>query len=193
MFSAPPGVRHLWPQQPVLWLSVFGLLFVLAFMANDGLLALLSSSFQSIPDRIALVFLPAFIRVAAVLVAGLAGLIGISLGSFVISFFYIGDDLGYSALIALTSASGVFIAYWLMLKALQSEQIPFTLINLIVLAVLYSALNALIHGMIWGLIDFEEVIHLQDLAFMMLGDLVGVVLGFYITRLLIRAYQRFQA
>ena len=156
-------------------------------------LAMLSSSFQSIPDRIALIFLPAFIRVAAVLVAGLAGLIGISLGSFVISYFYVGDDLGYSFLISVTSASGIFIAYWLMLKVLASEKIPFTLVNLVVLTVLYSALNAIIHGMIWGLIDFEEVIRLQDIAYMMVGDLVGVVLGFYITRLLIRGYQRLKA
>ncbi len=193
MISTHPGLKHLWPQQPLLWLFVFGLLFVLVFLANDGLLAMLSSSFQSIPDRIALIFLPAFIRVAAVLVAGLAGLIGISLGSFVISYFYVGDDLGYSFLISVTSASGIFMAYWLMLKVLSSEKIPFTLVNLVVLTVLYSALNAIIHGMIWGLIDFEEVIRLQDIAYMMLGDLVGVVLGFYITRLLIRSYQRVKA
>ncbi len=57
---------------------------------------------------------------------------------------------------------------------------------LMVLAVLYSAFNAIIHGLAWELLGFDQQATMADLALMMVGDLAGVVLAFALLSLFLR-------
>jgi hypothetical protein len=46
------------------------------------------------------------------------------------------------------------------------------------------------HGLVWDLIDMGEGLSTTDLAFMMIGDLIGVVLMYFIVRFAIRLIRR---
>ena len=67
-----------------------------------------------------------------------------------------------------------------------TKPLPFTLPMLMVLSVLYCAFNAVIHGLTWELLDVTDYVSTTDLALMMVGDLLGVLLMFGVVRLLLR-------
>lgn len=145
---------------------------------------------QVIPDRISLVYIPAFVRVVSILVAGLAGLLGIFLGTMAVSLLILGDPLSLASANALASAAGIGVSYWLLLKALGQPSLPLNLPVLVLLTVLYSTFNAMTHGLVWDVIGMSDGLTLTDLSLMMLGDLTGVVLMYFVVRLVIRFFRR---
>ena len=67
-----------WPSRGSLWALAFAVLYVLVFQLNR----LFDPIFSVIEERISMVFLPAFVRIAAILVAGAAGALGLFLGGY---------------------------------------------------------------------------------------------------------------
>ena len=171
------------PEHPLRWALGFAALFVLLWQINT----LVAPAFEVVPDRVALVFLPAFARVVAVVVAGGAGVFGILLGSLFVGLVVVGDPMTLALSNALSSALAPVLAYWLLRRLGAS---PFsrgdglTWSSFLVLSVLCSLFNALIHGAVWsGQQAMSQ--SLVNLVSMTIGDLVGVVLGLSIVKLLI--------
>lgn len=168
------------------WTICFALLYFLAYW----LTAFITELAQIIPDRISLIYLPAFVRVVSVLVAGLAGLLGIFIGTFAVSTIILSDPAHFALANASASAAGIGLSYWLMLKAMGHRSLPLNLPVLVILTVLYSTFNAMTHGLFWDLLGMDDDLSTTDLTLMMVGDLAGVILMYFILRLGVRYLRR---
>lgn len=174
------------PTQPLRWTIVFALLYVGFYYLN----LLIAPIFDVIPGRVSLLFLPAFIRVAAILVAGIAGLAGVAIGSLFVSVAVYQEPLFTSIWIAIASSIGIALSYLVMRYASNGKELAFSLPVLMVLATLYCAFNALLHGLAWELVGIASTVTIKDLALMMLGDFMGVIVMFYALRLMLRIVKR---
>jgi hypothetical protein len=132
-------------------------------------------------NRISAVFLPAFVRVVAVMVAGGAGALGILIGSLASGLFITHDPIGLALWHAALSTTGVVVAVHLMRWGLRLDVLPMNLPTLLAVAVLSTVTNALMHGLFWSQWD-EHVRAIGEIALMILGDLAGVALGFLLLR-----------
>lgn len=176
-----------WPEHGARWALVFASLYVLLFFIND----LISPWVSLVDDRIALVFLPAFVRVAAVVVAKLAGLVGLFIGSMVITLVH-GDSLAVALGVSFASAGGILIAYLILLQAMAMKTIPVSLPVLLLLTVLYAPLNAVVHALAWDGFGLAADITALEIAGMMLGDVIGVLSMFFLLRLSARWIKGFK-
>lgn len=174
------------PTHPLRWMTVFALLYVGFYYLN----LLIAPIFDVVPNRVSLLFLPAFIRVASILVAGIAGLAGVAIGSLFVSVVVYQEPLFTSLWIAIASSIGIVLSYLVMRYASNGKELSFSLPVLMVLATLYCAFNALLHGLAWELVGIASAITIKDLALMMLGDFMGVIVMFYALRLLLRIVKR---
>ena len=165
------------------WALGFAALFVFLWQIST----LVAPVFEVVHDRVSLVFLPAFARVVAVVVAGGAGVFGILLGSLFVGLVVVGDPMTLALSNALSSALAPVLAYWLLRRLGASPFIRgdgLTWSSFLVLSVFCSLFNALIHGAVWsGQQAMSQ--SLINLVSMTIGDLVGVVLGLSIVKLLI--------
>jgi hypothetical protein len=170
------------PERPLGWALGFALLFVVLWQVN----ILLSPAFEVVPDRVSLIFLPAFARVVAVVVAGGAGVVGIFMGSLFVGLFLVGDPFVMALTNALSSALAPVLAYWLLRRLGTSHFIRgtgLTWSSFMVLTTLCGLMNALVHGAVWsGQQDMSQ--SLINLVSMTIGDLVGVVAGLGVVRLM---------
>lgn len=180
-------LEHWWPTHGIAWVFVFAALFVLLFFLND----LISPWVGVVDGRIALVFLPAFVRVAAVVVAKLAGLLGLFIGSFAVSLFY-GEPLAVSLGISLASICGILAAYLVLMQAMGLKTLPMSLPVLMVLTVLYAPLNAVVHAFAWDGLDLTADIEVVEIAYMVLGDILGVLVMFLGLRIVMRTVTNFK-
>jgi hypothetical protein len=162
------------------------LFFSLAYVAAFALGEVLTPLWEVVPDRVSLVFLPAFIRVVAVLVAGLAGALGVALGSFIVCIAYLGDSPIVALGNAIASAAGIMLAYVLVLAMGRWRDLSFELPVLAKVILIYSVLNAMLHAVFWNAMGAGYSINLIELGLMVFGDLAGVVFLFYVSRLLLR-------
>ena len=171
------------PERPLGWALGFAALFVLLWQINT----LVSPLFEVVPDRVSLVFLPAFARVLAVVVAGGAGVFGIFLGSLFVGLAVVGDPMTMALSNALSSALAPVLAYWLLRRLGTSDYVRgdgLTWSSFMALTLLCGFMNALVHGAVWsGQQAMSQ--SLGNLVSMTIGDLVGVVLGLSIVKLLI--------
>lgn len=183
MGSKPKSPLEDWlPHHPLRWAGGFAVLYVGLFLVQQ----LLTASLVVVSGRIDLVFLPAFARIASVLVAGLAGVAGIAVGSFFMNLFFNEQPVGFAIWLSIASAAGILLSYGVVRIALNTKAPEFTLPMLVVLTVLYGAFNAMIHGLTWELLGVDQPITTNDLALMMIGDLAGVMLMFAAIRVLSR-------
>jgi hypothetical protein len=171
------------PDRPLSWALGFAVLFVLLWQINT----LVSPLFDVVPDRVSLVFLPAFARVVAVVVAGGAGVFGILLGSLFVGLVLVGDTLVMALSNALSSALAPVLAYWVLRRLGTFDFVRgdgLTWSSFMALTVLCGLMNALVHGAVWsGQQAMSQ--SLVNLVSMTIGDLVGVVLGLSLVKLMI--------
>ncbi|MBM3378037.1 MAG: hypothetical protein FJY38_07585 [Betaproteobacteria bacterium] len=183
------GARSIWglarPDYPLRWATGFGLLFIALFWMNS----LVAEQLAVVPDRIAAVFLPAFARVVALLVAGAAGAAGIFLGSFLCGVLITGDAWHISMAHAFLSIAGVWTAVCFSQWAFRQKPLELNWASLAAVGVLSSILNAMVHGVFWAS-SFGEVRHIQELAWMVWGDFTGILIGFLVLRVCLRLLRR---
>jgi hypothetical protein len=164
------------------WALGFALLFVVLWQVNS----LVSPVFDVVPDRVSLVFLPAFARVVAVVVAGGAGVFGILLGSLFVGLVLVGDPFHLALMNALSSALAPVLGYWALRQMGTSDFVQgggLTWSSFLMLSVLCSLFNPMVHGAVWSGQDAMSQ-SLVNLVSMTIGDLVGVTLGLLCIRLL---------
>jgi hypothetical protein len=173
-----------WPEKPLRWALFFAAVYILLFLFSD----MLTPLWEVVPDRVSLVYLPAFVRVVAVLIAGLAGALGVSIGSFLVCVLFLGDSASVALGNASASAAGIVVAYAIILAFHRSKQISYDLRTLASMILIYSVVNAALHGLFWNFLGIDSDIHFAELAMMAFGDLAGVVLLFYLSRVLLRTH-----
>lgn len=149
-----------------------GLLFCGCHLLNGWLL-----SYFEISNHISLIYLPGFIRLANVLLFGLVwGSIATAMGGLFLMWW-----LHETWLIGLfnvgISASVAALAVVLMQVLLQRRLSLRKLSDLIQLAGLYALLNAVLHHLIWSILDPVQLIAWPQLFYMVAGDLNGALIG----------------
>jgi len=170
-------------QERLLLLSVCAPLFAGAHLSNGWLFAQMEISMH-----ISWIYLPAFLRVAYVLVLGpVWGCAALFMGSMLL----VGsgnENLLQASTNALASALGPILALWLF-KVLKERPLQLSeKSDLIQLCLLYALLNALVHHAAWSLIQPDQLMAVSQMPVMVIGDLVGALLGALLFTLVMRRF-----
>jgi hypothetical protein len=138
-----------------------------------------------ISPHISYLYLPNFLRLAYVLVLGMVwGTLGTAIGCVLLIFWSPDSTLWVSLANATVSTAGAALAVFLM-RFMQKRPLSLVLLSdLLSLALFYALLNALIHHAMWSVLDPAQLVYPHQLAFMMLGDLNGAVVGSLLLRCL---------
>jgi hypothetical protein len=160
--------------------------FAAAFMLLHWLTMQAGPLFDIIPGSISLIYLPAFLRVVSIMVAGSSGVVGIGLGVFLMSWAYHDRPLLVSLAETTAACLAIVLAHAALRQAMGVARLPITFWNLIAMTGIYCACNAVTHGIFWGLLEMDFSLAPWQLSLMMVGDLLGVVTMFLISRIVIR-------
>lgn len=157
----------------VLMCLLSAVLFFFVFHLNTLLLHALEHT-----QGVNWVFLPAGLRVLLVLVLGLPGAIGILLGTWLLDFNAAGT---LSQGLWLNGVISGGIPYLLMNLLIRLRQLPARLRELdrtqiVLFTLLYAALNALGHQIVWSLFQQPGHVLWIDIWPMFVGDALGVIL-----------------
>lgn len=171
-----------WPSQGLLWALGFAGLYILVFQINR----LFDPIFSVIDEQVSMVFLPAFIRVAAILVAGASGALGLFLGALALGFM---QDLAVLQNLsqAFFTAIAPCLAVLLLRFAMAGRPLAITLSLFLLVALLASMFNAVLHHIFWDFYLLTEPVTLLTFWQMLAGDLAGALLGFGFFALVVRA------
>jgi hypothetical protein len=162
--------------------SLAGILFCASHLLNAWL-------FQAaaISDHISLIYLPAFFRLFSVFVLGLLwGTFGTAIGG-VLLLAWTHDATLWIGLFNICVSAGVAAISVVLLQVLLRRRLSITRLNdLLLLSVLYALMNALMHHVLWTVVDPSQLLYPRQVFEMMLGDLGGAVIGAWLLRLLAR-------
>lgn len=170
-----------------LLIIVFAILFPMTHMASGWLF-----KFAEITPHIGLIYLPAFLRLANVLILGprngtLATLIG---GALLMRIF--NDNSLVGLLNIVCSASGPLVALSIF-KAYTHRNFELTsLKDLGALTVMYAIANALLHHLMWSVLDSSQLAEPIQVLWMILGDIFGALIGAYVMKWAISKYRQRQ-
>lgn len=169
-----------WPEKaPWAWSLGFAVLYVVLYELHRIMEPLVGV----VDARVSFIFLPAFVRVVAVLVAGFAGAFGIFVGALFLGVGN-GDSLWVATAHAAISALSPCLAVLLLQFAIRRSAGLFDLWTLLLVAGFTSLFSALLHGAFWA--EFEPTalsVGAHTVSLMMFGDLLGIFLGFLLLRL----------
>ena len=168
-------------QEKLMLMALCAPLFTAAHLFNGWVFQHLELSLH-----ISWIYLPAFLRVAYVLVLGPGwGFVTIFIGSMLLGGTY-DENLLQSAVNACASAIGPVLALWLF-KLLKERPLRLSRLNdLVQMCLLYAMLNALTHHMAWTYLQPNQLMAVSQLPIMVTGDLVGALLGAWIFTLVMR-------
>ena len=169
-----------WPENaPWAWSLGFAVFYVVLYELHRIMEPLVGV----VDARVSFIFLPAFVRVVAVLVAGFAGAFGIFVGALFLGVGN-GDILWVATAHAAISALSPCLAVLLLQFAIRRSAGLFDLWTLLLVAGFTSLFSALLHGAFWA--EFEPTalsVGAHTVSLMMFGDLLGIFLGFLLLRL----------
>jgi hypothetical protein len=170
-----------------LLIIVFSILYPIAHLANGWIF-----EFAEVSAHISLIYLPAFVRLANVLVLGprngtLATLIG---GLLLLPTS--NDQLSVSLLNIASSATGPLIALYIFKKYTQRHFELTSLKDLSALTVVYAVVNAAVHHLVWSVLDTSKLAEPVQVLWMVLGDISGALVGAYFMKWSILKYRYHQ-
>jgi len=141
----------------------------------------------AISDHISLIYLPAFCRLFNVLVLGLFwGTLGTAIGG-ILLLAWSHDATLWISLFNMCVSAGVAAISVLLLQMLLRRRLSITrLRDLLKLSVIYALMNALMHHLLWTVVDPSQLLYPSQVFEMMLGDLFGAMLGAWLLRVLAR-------
>ncbi len=150
-----------------------GILYCIVHLLN----AVLMKSVE-VSDHISFLYLPSFLRLMNVLVLGLVwGTLGTAFGGILLMYFWVNDSFLMALCNTVVSASGAALTV-LAMRILQQRPLSLTkLSDLLQLALLYALLNALLHHLLWTTFDPAQIVSPNQVAYMVIGDLNGAILG----------------
>jgi len=168
-------------QEKIIWLALCAPLFAATHLANAWLFDHISVS-----NHINWIYLPAFLRVAYVLILGpVWGFTAIFFGSSILGVNF-NENLLQALLNAGASAVSPVLALVLFTllkeRALRIAQPS----DLIQMCLLYALLNAVVHHFLWAYQQPEQLMSVSQLPIMIIGDLAGALLGAFLFTLIMR-------
>lgn len=139
--------------------------------------------FAEITPHIALIYLPAFLRLFNVLVLGPRdGTVATLLGGLLLMRSF--EDSTLMGLLNILCSAGGPLAALYLFKFYTKRQVDLTsLRDLGVLALLYAPANALLHHLLWVQLDPQQLSTPSQVLWMTVGDLLGTLLGAYALKL----------
>ena len=170
-----------------LLIIVLGILYPITHIANGWLF-----KFAEITPTIGLIYLPAFLRLANVLILGPRnGTLATLIGGVLLMRIY--NDVSLVGLLNIVcSASGPLVALYIF-KAYTRRSFELTsLKDLGALTVIYAIANALLHHLVWSVLDKSQLAEPIQVLWMILGDIFGALLGAYAMKWGVSKYRQHQ-
>ena len=171
----------------LLLVAVFAVLFPLTHWANGWLFA-----FAEINPNVGLVYLPAFWRLANILILGpVKGTAATLLGGAILAPSF--DDPSWAtALNVVCSACGPLVALFAF-KAYFNRSFELTsLKDLAVLTLIYALANAFLHHFMWAALRPSQLGSPEQILWMVIGDILGALIGAYLLKWGVTLYRRRQ-
>lgn len=168
-------------QEKIIWLALCAPLFALTHLANAWLFDHISVS-----NHINWIYLPAFLRVAYVLILGpFWGFTAIFVGSSLLGASF-NENLLQASLNAGASAIGPVLAL-VLFRLLKERSLRIAQpSDLMQMCLLYALINAVVHHFCWAYQQPEQLLSVSQLPIMVIGDLAGALLGAFLFTLLMR-------
>lgn len=164
---------------------LFAALFPITHIANGWIF-----KFAEISPHISLIYLPAFLRLANVLILGPRnGTLATLLGSLLLIQTF-NDHPVVSMLNIVCSASGPLVALYIF-KIYTHRHFELTsLKDLSALTLMYAIVNAVIYHLVWSIFDPSQLAIPIQVLWMVLGDIFGALLGAYAMKWFISEFRR---
>ena len=163
------------------------LTFALSFIFNDFFFRSFGLS-----DYVSLLFIPSGIRIFFALVFDIYGVVGILLGSLLVSLFYLNQsELTVVATTACVAAGAAWFARWASLTLLKLDinlaNIKF--MELLQVSIIFSAISSISHQILFIQLGMSEDFILGTLS-MFAGDVTGALLCLLSARYAMRFMRR---
>jgi uncharacterized membrane protein len=170
-----------------LLIIVFAVLFPISHITSGWLF-----KFAEISPHISLIYLPAFMRLANVLILGprngtLATMIG---GVLLMRTF--NDNSIVGLLNILCSASGPLVALYIFKTYTRRNFDLTSLKDLSTLTMMYAIANAVLHHLVWSVLDKSQLAEPIQVLWMVLGDIFGALIGAYVMKWTVSKYRQRQ-
>ena len=162
---------------PLLGSLLAGLLYCVVHLFNAWFF-----QWGELNQHVNLVYLPSFLRLANVVILGLAwGTAGTALGGMML-IMWSQDEWLMCLLNTGVSASAAALAVF-CLQTLLSRRLSVTrLFDLVLLTVVCAIISASFHHLLWSALDPSQLINPLQLLYMILGDMNGALIGALILR-----------
>lgn len=167
-----------------LLIIAFAILFPVVHIANGWLF-----KFAEITPHIGLIYLPAFLRLSNVLILGPRnGTLATMLGGVLLMRTF--NDNSVAGLLNIgCSALGPIVAL-VVFKTYTHRNFELTsLKDLSVLTVIYAIANAVLHHLVWSVVDKSQLAEPIQVLWMVLGDIFGALIGAYAMKFTISHYR----
>lgn len=127
--------------------------------------------------HISLVYLPAFLRLANVLVLGQAwGTLTTALGGILLALWN-NNVTWVEGMNVLASSTSGLLSVWLFQIIKERPVRLLEMKDLLQLVMLYALMNALLNHVAWSLVEQDALITVHQLPMMVIGDFLGAMLG----------------
>jgi hypothetical protein len=147
-------------------------LFPLVHIFNDWAFDVFEFS-----HHISLIYLPAFLRLANVLVLGQAwGTLTTALGGVLLAAWN-NNVTWVEGMNVLASSTSGLVSVWLFQIIKERPVRLLDLKDLVQLVLLYALANALLNHVAWTLVEQDALITVHQLPMMVVGDFLGAMLG----------------
>jgi len=168
-------------QEKIIWLALCAPLFAATHLANAWLFDHISVS-----NHINWIYLPAFLRVAYVLILGpVWGFTAIFVGSGLLGASFNEKQL-QASLNAGASPIGPVLAL-VLFRLLKERSLRIAQpSDLMQMCLLYALINAVVHHFCWAYQQPEQLLSVSQLPIMVIGDLAGALLGAFLFTFLMR-------
>jgi hypothetical protein len=166
--------------------GVVALLWVLLFSLNQW-----AFSVTEVSSYISWIFLPAALRMLAVMVCDWVGAVGLFVGAMMTNQTDLTGGLGDGLMLAFLSAIGPMLAFWFCTKllSLSKDLSGLTAIQLFVFASTGALFNAVPHN-IYFYLSGRMSSPIEGLVPMLVGDLVGTLIMLYVVSVALRFVSR---
>jgi hypothetical protein len=166
--------------------GVVALLWVLLFSLNQW-----AFSVTEVSSYISWIFLPAALRMLAVMVCDWVGAVGLFVGAMLTNQTDLTGGLGDGLMLAFLSAMGPMLAFWFCTKllSLSKDLSGLTATQLFVFASTGALFNAVPHN-IYFYLSGRMSSPIEGLVPMLVGDLVGTLIMLYVVSVALRFVSR---
>lgn len=152
--------------------GVAAVLFPLVHVFNDWAFDAFEFS-----HHISLIYLPAFLRLANVLVLGQAwGTLTTAFGGVLLAIWN-NNVTWVEGMNVLASATSGWLSVWLFQIIKERPVRLLEMKDLLQLVMLYALMNALLNHVAWTLVEQDALITVHQLPMMVIGDFLGAMLG----------------